>query len=105
MFPDRVVVCAPGARRRVERPLFELEPGVTEICLHPAVDTDELRAAAGDWAGRVEDHAYLSRDPSLRDLVEPYRRDARRVARAARPPARRSADIWTVHGRSVGARA
>ena len=69
VFPDRVVVCGPGARRRVERALFELEAGVTEICLHPAVDTDEVRAATTDWAGRVEDHAYLSRDPSLRDLV------------------------------------
>jgi hypothetical protein len=69
VFPDRVVVCPPGAQRRVERLLFELEPGVTEICLHPAIDSDELRAACTDWAGRVEDHAYLCRDPSLRDLV------------------------------------
>ncbi len=69
VFPDRVVVCEPGGQRRVERALFELEPGVTEICLHPAVDTDEVRAAAADWAGRVEDHSYLSHYPSLRDLV------------------------------------
>jgi hypothetical protein len=69
VFPDRVVVCPPGAQRRVERLLFELERGVTEVCLHPAVDSDELRAACTDWAGRVEDHAYLCRDPSLRDLV------------------------------------
>ncbi len=70
VFPDRVVVCAPGARRRIERGLFELAPGVTELSLHPGIDTDELRAACGDdWAGRVEDHAALCRDPSLRDLV------------------------------------
>ncbi|MET0627481.1 MAG: polysaccharide deacetylase family protein [Acidimicrobiia bacterium] len=69
VFPDRVVRCEPGAQRRVERELFELGAGVTELCLHPAVDTDELRAATPDWAGRVEDHAYLSRDPSLRDLL------------------------------------
>jgi predicted glycoside hydrolase/deacetylase ChbG (UPF0249 family) len=69
VFPDRVVVCEAGGQRRVERALFELEPGVTEISLLPAIDTDEVRAAAADWAGRVEDHAYLSRDPSLRDLV------------------------------------
>ena len=61
--------CGPGGQRRVERALFELEPGVTEICMHPAVDTDELRAASNDWAGYVEDHVYLSRDPSLRDLI------------------------------------
>jgi len=70
LFPDRVVLAPPGARRQVERTLFELEPGVTEIVLHPAVDTDELRAACGeDWSGRVEDHAMLCRDPWLGDLV------------------------------------
>jgi predicted glycoside hydrolase/deacetylase ChbG (UPF0249 family) len=71
LFPDHVVTCPPGARRRIERALFELEAGVTELTVHPAVDSDELRAAsAADWSGRVEDHALLSRDPSFRDLVE-----------------------------------
>jgi predicted glycoside hydrolase/deacetylase ChbG (UPF0249 family) len=70
VFPDHVVECTPGARRQVERALFDLHPGVTELCLHPGIDTDELRAACrGDWAGRVEDHAALCRDPSLLDLV------------------------------------
>jgi predicted glycoside hydrolase/deacetylase ChbG (UPF0249 family) len=70
VFPDRVVVCPPGARRQVERALFELDAGVTELVLHPGIDSDELRAACGaDWSGRVEDHALLSRDPSVRDLV------------------------------------
>ena len=59
-----------GARRALERALFELAPGVTEIQTHPAIDTDELRAACPDWPGRVEDHAYLRDDPSLPDLVE-----------------------------------
>ncbi|MDQ1430646.1 MAG: hypothetical protein QOF40_1248, partial [Actinomycetota bacterium] len=26
-------------------------------------------ACSDDWAGRVEDHAALCRDPSLRDMV------------------------------------
>ena len=59
----------PARPARVERLLFELAPGVTEISLHPGVDTDELRAACGDWSGRVEDYAYLTRDPSLLDLA------------------------------------
>jgi chitin disaccharide deacetylase len=59
-----------GARRHVERTLFDLRPGVTEVYLHPAVDTDELRASHPDWSGRVEDHAFLCDDPSLPDLVE-----------------------------------
>ena len=89
MFPDHVVACPPGARRRVERALFELEPGVTELALHPGIDTDELRAACSDdWSGRVEDHALLSRDPSFRDLVARSGADRRRLARAPRPAAR-----------------
>jgi len=69
VFPDHVVRCDPGAQRQVERALFDLAPGVTELCLHPGVDTYELRAATTDWAGRVEDHALLSSDPSLRALI------------------------------------
>jgi chitin disaccharide deacetylase len=69
VFPDHFVVCPVGARRKIERVLFDLRPGVTEIYLHPALDTDELRAACRDWAGRVEDHAYLCDDPSLPDLI------------------------------------
>ena len=69
MFLDHFVLCPVGARRRIERVLFDLRPGVTEVYLHPGIDTDELRAAYGDWAGRVEDHAYLCEDPSLRDLI------------------------------------
>jgi hypothetical protein len=71
VYPDHFVLYAGvGARRYVERALFELRPGVTEIYLHPAVDTDELRASHPDWAGRVEDHALLCDDPSFTDLVD-----------------------------------
>ncbi len=59
-----------GSRRTVERTLLDLRPGVTEIYFHPAVDTDELRASHPDWPGRVEDHASLCEDPTLRDMVE-----------------------------------
>jgi predicted glycoside hydrolase/deacetylase ChbG (UPF0249 family) len=68
VFPDHVVRCQGGAGRRIERAVFDLRPGVTELCLHPAVDTDELRAATGDWAHHVEDHAELL-DRSIPDLV------------------------------------
>ncbi|HEY8215486.1 MAG TPA: polysaccharide deacetylase family protein [Acidimicrobiia bacterium] len=71
VFPDHFVLYqGVGARRHVERALFDLRPGVTELYLHPAVDTDELRASHPDWAGRVEDHAFLCHDRSLRDLIE-----------------------------------
>ncbi|MEX0663745.1 MAG: polysaccharide deacetylase family protein [Acidimicrobiia bacterium] len=71
VFPDHFVLYAPvGARHPIERALFELRSGVTEVYLHPAVDTDELRASHPDWAGRVEDHAFLCTDPSLPDLID-----------------------------------
>ncbi|MFN8035613.1 MAG: polysaccharide deacetylase family protein [Acidimicrobiia bacterium] len=70
VFTDHLVVSAVGARRAIERALFDLRAGVTEVILHPAVDTDELRASCTNWAGRVEDYAYVRDDPSLPDLVE-----------------------------------
>jgi len=71
VYPDHLVLRqGRGGPHALEQALFELRPGVTEVYLHPAVDTDELRASHPDWAGRVEDHAFLCNDPSLPDLVE-----------------------------------
>jgi chitin disaccharide deacetylase len=70
VFPDHFVYTNVGSRRAVERTLLDLRPGVTEVYFHPAVDTDELRASHPDWPGRVEDHAALCIDPTLRDLVD-----------------------------------
>jgi hypothetical protein len=67
---DSFVYTHVGSRRAVERTLMDLRPGVTEVYFHPAVDTDELRASHPDWPGRVEDHAALCSDPSLRDLID-----------------------------------
>jgi predicted glycoside hydrolase/deacetylase ChbG (UPF0249 family) len=70
VFPDHLVLVPVGARHAIERALFDLRPGVTEVFVHPAVDTDELRASHPDWPGRVEDHAFVCHDPSLPDLIE-----------------------------------
>jgi predicted glycoside hydrolase/deacetylase ChbG (UPF0249 family) len=70
VFPDHFVYTSVGSRRSIERALFDLEPGVTEVYVHPAIDTDELRASHPDWPQRVEDHAFVTSDPSLPDLVE-----------------------------------
>lgn len=55
--PDHVVVARAGVGglQAVERALFELAPGVTELHLRPARDAPELRAFAPDWARRVDD--------------------------------------------------
>lgn len=71
VFPDHFVFyTGVGGRKPIERALFDLRPGVTEVYVHPAVDTDELRSSHPDWAGRVEDHAFVCDDPSLPDLID-----------------------------------
>ena len=70
VFTDNFVYSTLGSRASIEKALFSLRPGVTEVFLHPALDTDELRASHPDWPHRVEDHAFLTRDPSFVDLVE-----------------------------------
>jgi hypothetical protein len=70
VYPDHFVYTGVGSRRAIEKALFDLRPGVTELYLHPALDTDELRASHPDWANRVEDHIMLTRDPSFADLVD-----------------------------------
>jgi hypothetical protein len=54
----------------VERVARDLRPGVTELYVHPAVDTAELRALAPDWAARVDDHDLVVRDGGVRTLLE-----------------------------------
>jgi chitin disaccharide deacetylase len=69
VFPDHFVYTSVGSRRAIEKALFDLQPGVTEIYVHPAVDTDELRSSHPDWPQRVEDHAFVTSDPSLPSLI------------------------------------
>jgi predicted glycoside hydrolase/deacetylase ChbG (UPF0249 family) len=70
VFPDHFVMSPIGARANLERVVHELHPGVTEVYLHPAVNTDELRASHPDWAGRVEDHHTLCEDRAFANLLE-----------------------------------
>jgi predicted glycoside hydrolase/deacetylase ChbG (UPF0249 family) len=71
LFPDHFVYAnGVGSRRVIERALFELRPGVTELYAHPATDTPELRAFAPDWPNRVDDHHLLSHDAGLRAMIQ-----------------------------------
>ncbi len=71
LAPDNVVRAQGiGSRRAVERALAELEPGVTELRVHPATDTPELRALDPNWAGRVDDHDLVTGHPSLGALAQ-----------------------------------
>ncbi len=69
VFTDHFVQAPVGARRTFEKVLFDLRPGVTEVCIHPAVNTDELRSSHPDWASRVDDHALLCDDAAFADLL------------------------------------
>lgn len=72
VFPDHFVLVTEGvgSRRDVERVIMDLRPGVTELYVHPARDTPELRALGDDWPGRVDDHALVTRDSNLRAMLE-----------------------------------
>jgi predicted glycoside hydrolase/deacetylase ChbG (UPF0249 family) len=70
VFPDHFVyVRGVGSRKAVERTLADLRPGVTELYVHPAIDTPELRAFAPDWAARVDDHDLITGHSTLRSLA------------------------------------
>ena len=90
VFPDHLVqLPAVGSRRIVEKALFELQPGVTEIYLHPAADTPELRALdAGLGQPRRRPPPRRPRR-RVQGAAHPQRRHAHRLPRAARADARR----------------
>lgn len=69
--PDHFVhVGGVGSRRVVEAALSDLRPGVTELYVHPATDTPEVRAIGTDWAARVDDLHLVSHDSRLRKMVD-----------------------------------
>src|SRR5439155_10342527 len=72
LFPDHFVVvrAGVGSRRDIERAVLDLRPGVTEVYVHPAIDTAELRAFSPDWSNRVDDHDLVVRDGGLRTMLE-----------------------------------
>lgn len=71
VFPDWFVhVPGVGSRKALEKVLYDLRPGVTEVLAHPAVDTGELRASHPDWANRVDDHQLLTHDMDVRHMIE-----------------------------------
>jgi chitin disaccharide deacetylase len=71
LFPDHLVhVRGVGSRRAIERIVPELRPGVTEVYVHPAVDTPELRSVTRDWPARIDDHDLVTHDRSLKAMLD-----------------------------------
>lgn len=66
VFPDHFVhVPAIGSRQAVEAAIAELQPGVTELHVRPAIDTPEQRAFDDAWTHRVDDHHLVCFDTHL----------------------------------------
>lgn len=71
VFTDELLwVPGVGSRRMMEDHMGSLEPGVTEMFLHPAVDSPELRAIAPDWEARVDDRRIVCEEGFLQAAVE-----------------------------------
>lgn len=71
LFPDHFVSSrGPSARRTIERALEDLQPGVTELQVHPAIDSPEQRAYDHGWAYRVDHHHLLCFDSGLRAVLD-----------------------------------
>lgn len=71
VFTDHFVyVQGVGSRPVLLDVVPRLRSGVTEAYLHPAIDDEELRAAAPDWENRVDDHRLLVHDNALRDAIQ-----------------------------------
>ena len=66
VFPDQLVRAAGmGSDGALLDAVADLGPGVTEICVHPAVATPELLALCADWRARIHDHELLAGDGPL----------------------------------------
>jgi hypothetical protein len=58
-----------GSRERVYDAITELQPGVTEIHVQPALDTPEVRAISDDAAAWIDDYELITDDAKLAELL------------------------------------
>jgi predicted glycoside hydrolase/deacetylase ChbG (UPF0249 family) len=58
-----------GSRERVFAAISDLQPGVTEIHVQPAIDTPEVRALGGVAEGWIDDLALVTSNQELRQAV------------------------------------
>ncbi len=72
LIADHVVSAPRGRESRavVDEALRDLQPGVTEIHVRPAIDTPELRAITPRWAANVSDAHLVTDDWSFRAALD-----------------------------------
>jgi predicted glycoside hydrolase/deacetylase ChbG (UPF0249 family) len=51
----------------------KLKPGVTELYIHAALPTDELKAITGSWPTRSQEFEVFTRDEEMKHLLEKER--------------------------------
>ena len=59
-----------GSRERVIQALRNLQPGVTEIHVQPAIDTPEVHALTDYADGWIDDHHFVTVDAALPTLID-----------------------------------
>jgi len=71
LAPDHVLQPGPDlpSAHELAELVARLPAGVSELHLHPAIDTPELRAATLDWERRVAERAAIL-DPLLRQAID-----------------------------------
>jgi hypothetical protein len=53
-----------------KRVLGQLRPGVTELYIHAALATEEMKQITGSWEARATEHGLFTRDLEIRQLLE-----------------------------------
>ncbi len=72
LTPDHVVAAPWGheARPMLDQALRELQPGVTELGIRPAIDTPEIRSVGPGWTAYVSDAHLVNDDWTFRAALE-----------------------------------
>lgn len=58
-----------GSRERVLDAITNLQPGITEVHIQPAIDTPEVRALGNVTQGWIDDHAFATQSSQLREAL------------------------------------
>jgi len=58
-----------SCRNEMIRTLRNLKPGITELYIHPAKDSEELRAITNNWLRRVNEYKVF-KDSEVRNVIE-----------------------------------
>lgn len=100
LFPDHFVYDElPQEKNEVKqfwrKMVGNLKPGVTELYIHAALPTDELKAITGSWSTRSQEREVFTQDQEMKKLVADQRivligyrplRDLQRQERKQSPP-------------------